>query len=248
MTKFVSVHRIISRPFSNVLPTKTKSLLIAAAWMIGVATSIPSAVRLVYIDDDVSVCTIKAYIPVQQISYASCYTAVGWIVPGIILVTLYYKTANQLKMSEMYHSNVRVMQQQIRKENREVVRMFVVVVTLFFACTMPNAVYQIVYHYIYLFGTGRPRTYLIKLYTILPCLSAMNSCINPLVYAKMHKEINRYVRRLLTRLRGIICCQNIQNLEIESRSHREDTNTKRSGSDLLPKPVKENASSCSSLK
>ena len=214
--------------------------------MIGVATCVPFAIRLTYIEE-ASICTVISYPPVQQIVYAICYTTVGWIVPGMILATIYYKTAKQLKMSEDYHSHVRVMQRQIRRENKEVVKMFVVVVWLFFACTMPNVVYQIVYHYIYLFGAMSSKAYLIQIYTILPCLSAMNSCINPLVYAKMHKEVNRHVRGLIGKMRRAVCSQSIQQCNTASRSQRENTDITISCNGLLPKPAIENTNYCSSV-
>ena len=223
------------------LPIKTRAVLIGAVWVVGVAASLPLAIRLSYIDDAL-ICVATSYPPVHQIVYAACYITVGWIVPGVILVTLYYKTAGQLKMSEDYHSHARVMQRQIRRENREVVKMFVVVVALFFACTMPNAVYQIVYHYIYLFRVEANSPYLIQIYTILPCLSAMNSCINPLVYAKMHKEMNRHMRGLATMLRRTLCSQSVQRLDTCSRSQGGNTDTMVGGNGGLLKSVIEETS------
>lgn len=193
-------------------------------WFVGLIASIPLAVRLIYIDD-ASICTIRSYAPSKQFAYASCYTSIGWLIPGIILATLYFKTANQLRASEEYHSHTKVMQQQIRRENKEVVKMFVVVVALFFLLTLPNAVYQVVYHYFYMFKVEliRGKSHLGQLYIVLPCVSAMNSCINPLVYAKMHREVNRYLHGLFGKLRRFACSQNIHQSDTVSTFQQEST-------------------------
>lgn len=199
-------------------------MLIAAVWLIGLAASLPFATRLRYIDD-ASICIVISYAPVTQFAYASCYTTVGWLLPGVILTTLYFKTAKELRTSEDYHSHAKVMQQQIRTENKQVVKMFVIVVGLFFSLTLPNAIYQIVHHYIYFFGneTARQKVYLGQIYTVLPCLSAMNSCINPLVYAKMQKEVNRYVRSWVGAIRRVACLHTVQESETASSIRQEST-------------------------
>ena len=223
------------------MPKKAKGFLILAVWLIGTAASMPLAVRLTYIED-ASICTNVPYEAVHQIAYAGCYIIIGWILPGIIFTTLYFKTARQLKLSEDYHSNARVMQQQIRRENKQVVKMFVVVVALFFTFTMPNTVYQIVYHYLYLFDDITGKGYLGRIYTILPCVSAMNSCINPLIYAKMHKEFNRYVRGLMFKLRRFACPQNAGQCDAVSSIQKDNSHIENvsSGNGLLPKAVMEN--------
>lgn len=85
--------------------------------------------------------------------------------------------------------------------------MFIIIVALYFLFTLPFAVYQVVFSVFWHYDTTKVKRkeFLIP-YLLLPCISAMNSCVNPLVYAKMHREINRYLHAIRCQMKLKCCC------------------------------------------
>eukprot|EP00112_Aurelia_sp_Birch-Aquarium-sp1_P004870 Seg1550.3 transcript_id=Seg1550.3/GoldUCD/mRNA.D3Y31 product="Cholecystokinin receptor type A" protein_id=Seg1550.3/GoldUCD/D3Y31 len=180
-------------------------MLITSVWLFGIFINTPVLTALRHKE---STCyTKKLLSPELHLAYFGFYTLVGWVIPATIMVGTYYQIARQLRHSEAYHSDTQVMQRQIRNENKRVVRMFIIIVALYFLFTLPFAVYQVVFSVFWHYDTAKVKRkeFLIP-YLLLPCISAMNSCVNPLVYAKMHREINRYLHAIRCQMKLKCCC------------------------------------------
>ena len=157
--------------------------------------------------------TKKLLSPELHLAYFGFYTLIGWVVPAVIMVGTYYQIARQLRHSEEHHSDTQVMQRQIRNENKRVVGMFIIIVAMYFFFTLPFAVYQVIFSVFYHYDTAKfKRKEFLIIYLLLPCISAMNSCVNPLVYAKMHREINRYIHGIRCQVKCCCCSENDQTM------------------------------------
>ncbi len=136
---------------------------------------------------------------------ALCNAVVGWLIPAFILGVVYHKITLHLRVGEAYHSETQVIQQQIRAENQKVVRMFVIIVCIYLAFTIPFAILQVVFVFILELAPKVARNqHFYALYLMLPNITALNSCVNPLVYARMHKEINGYLKVVWKKLKGFL--------------------------------------------
>ena len=128
------------------------------------------------------------------------------IIPNFIIFIVYCLTARALKENTVKHDNRRAMEQ-INKQNARIVRMFIIIVVTCFLLTMPYAIFCLYASYV----LGHDLSYsngsvINQLNYILLIPASANCCVNPIIYAKMHREINGYLRNIIQRIIGA-CCQ-----------------------------------------
>ena len=76
-------------------------------------------------------------------------------------------------------------------------RTFSIIVIAFYICMLPNSILMTYHTYSYVFNTGKRIDTTINYtmnFTFL-CLQNINSCLNPLIYAKMHRKIYAALKR-----------------------------------------------------
>ena len=128
-----------------------------------------------------------------------------WCIPYFILIVTYFFTARALKANSFAHDNTRALELR-NKQNAQIVKMFVIVVVIFLVMTMPYAIFYF-YHW-YMFVYDRNHIDLVLHYTInnvLFILSSANGCVNPILYAKMYREVNGYLRNVIHWIMAISC-------------------------------------------
>ena len=117
----------------------------------------------------------------------SCFLAV------IIMVVVYSLSAIRIYRHVMPGDNKKAERRRI-KQNKKITRMFGRVVLVFFTLTTPNSVFFFVSAYI---GTFRVEVYMReyeKFFYIshaLYAVSSLNCCVNPIIYARMHKNMKK---------------------------------------------------------
>ena len=187
---------MIARPFSPKLSRLNKALRITSIWAISILMNTPFIMSLNTSNGSCSTTTLLS--PTGDMVLVVCQAFVGWFLPSLILALCYINITRQLRYGELHHDNAQVVLQQIRLENKKVVRMFTIIVCIYLVLTLPFAMLQIVQIILIRVApnllTPSIAKHLISLYLILPNVTVLNSCVNPVVYAKMHKDINRFLR------------------------------------------------------
>ncbi|XP_047130674.1 type-2 angiotensin II receptor [Hydra vulgaris] len=83
-----------------------------------------------------------------------------------------------------------------KKDNYRIVRLLVALSTVFFVLTLPRDILQFVFLSSWCFGKGlvvsKP---ILTLNSFLKVFNVANSCVNPLIYYKMHYGFKRFIRR-----------------------------------------------------
>ena len=140
-----------------------------------------------------------------------------WCIPNFIIIIVYCLIARALKANTLKHANNRAMEQR-NKQNAKIVKMFIIIIIIFFTLTMPYAIFYCYASYMAVYDPQNPKNeQIVTINFILFILVAANGCVNPLIYAKMHREINRYLRNLI-HIATSFCCHCI---------HRSDVNRSR---------------------
>ena len=144
-----------------------------------------------------------------------------WCIPNFIIIIVYCLIARALKANTLKHANNRAMEQRI-KQNSRIFKMFIIITIIFFTFTMPIAAFYCYTYYMYVYDPQNPRnkdSNTINYILFIP--AAANGCVNPLIYAKMQREINRYLRSLI-HMATSFCCHCVQKSDV-NRSSQDST-------------------------
>ena len=137
-----------------------------------------------------------------------------WCVPYFIMTVTYCLIARALKTNSLTHDNSRAMELR-NKQNAKIVKMFVIVVIIFLLLTMPYMIFVFYSCYVDVYGTNDidGRLHITIMYILFVMVSA-NGCVNPIIYAKMQRDINGYLRsiiRWILLISGQCCCVTSRN-------------------------------------
>ena len=177
---------------------------IAAVWLFSVVINIPYSLRF-HLDHNACVTNNKILNDKNYVIFAGIFVLCNWCIPSLIMMFVYYFTARSLKASSLKHENSRAMEQRNR-QNAKAAKMFAVAIIVFFLLTVPFGVFY--FFATYMLTYQRTDVDAILYYTLNDILSATanaNGCVNPLIYAKMHREMNRYVRVVLQQVARYLC-------------------------------------------
>ena len=119
-------------------------------------------------------------------------------IPGIHIIIIYSMTGVKLKASTLKHENARAMEQRM-KQNVKVLKMFAVITITFFILTIPYGVYNLCLFWNVLGN----HDYIVLRIVIF--LFFTNFCVNPIIYARMHKEISKYLRGFIHKIKRACC-------------------------------------------
>ena len=122
----------------------------------------------------------------------------AWFLPVLLMTTLYAICIKKLRSGSM--PIPRDILDQRTRENKRVVKMFVIVTTTFFASAFPSVLIS----FIFVSNDEGGVVYLIR--EIAFVIMLIGCVVNPFIYAKMHKEINpafvtmwRKIKRMRTK-------------------------------------------------
>ena len=195
---------------------------LAFIWLSSLGISIPYCLRLGLIEG-ACIDYNETYISTESfLIFIGISRLYIWCVPYFIMTVTYCLIARALKTNSLKHDNSRAMELR-NKQNAKIVKMFVIVIITFLVLTMPHAIfffydcYMIVYGKNYVLESGLRFTLLYMLYI----LSTGNGCVNPIIYAKMHRDMNRYISDVMHRIVRIscqLCCVTSRNISAPSRT------------------------------
>lgn len=137
----------------------------------------------------------------QMVIYACCWVLVGWGIPLVVITVLSVAITRVLRQTaEQAHNDAFALR--CIERNRKVFKMFIMIVLAFFLLTMPYSLFYAVGTYlIYLRPNHTDFNTLNQANYALFVLMVANSCINPIIYAKMHKDVNKFSQRLWSRFK-----------------------------------------------
>lgn len=165
------------------------------------AATVPYALRLgLYGNSCMEV--NKTIVPNQPyVIFMGFLLALNAIIPSLIIGVVYWLTARALKRNTLQHVNNLAMLKR-NKENALIVRMFIIIIIIFAVLTMPYAFFYFYFSYwfYYMPFNSKDFRFLLTMNYYLFVTAAANSCINPLIYAKMHKDMNNFLRSVARRL------------------------------------------------
>ena len=132
---------------------------------------------------------------------ATVYVVYSPFSPILLIIIVYYLTARALKMNTMRHENNRAMELR-NKRNAKIVRMFIIIIMLYFLLTIPHAISYIYGCYVFFVDTWNSNYEIINTMTyILSIPASANCCVNPIIYARMHRDISKYLGSVIQRIK-----------------------------------------------
>ncbi len=197
--------RVITHPLQPRLSTKSKIIGIAIVWIFAIGITIPYTISQGLHEEGVlSICIDQGVLSeLGRNIYVTSWIVTGWGVPFIIISFLYTLCILDLRKISTTNSNDIAVNQR-KTENQKVVKMFIIIVCLFFILTTPYSLMYVTFNYLLTYRRSELDVNLImKLNYALFVITTSNSCMNPLIYAKLHQEINPFVKKVAKR----ICCK-----------------------------------------
>ena len=128
--------------------------------------------------------------------YLMIWTCLGWVIPLIVICVLYGICIKTLNSSSLKQDHGDAGKRR-RKEDKRVVKMFVLIVVLFFVFTIPHSIIDL-FRYI-----DNKSSAVILIHECSVILVLVNSCTNPFVYARMHRDVNAFVVKTWMKLKGM---------------------------------------------
>lgn len=122
--------------------------------------------------------------------YLMVWTIIGWIIPVIAITILYTLSVRVLMKQQNKQKGSGREAERRRRDNMRVVKMFIIIVALYFTFTIPHSISDL-FRYIY---DGSPS--MVIIHEVLVILVLINSCTNPFIYAGMHPDVKRYIMEL----------------------------------------------------
>ncbi|XP_065069345.1 compound eye opsin BCRH2-like isoform X1 [Rhopilema esculentum] len=127
--------------------------------------------------------------------YLMVWTCLGWIIPLIIVSVLYTLSIKKLKSQAVIKDKSETAMRR-REENQRVVKMFIIIVGLYFIFTIPHSIIDL-FRYI-----DNKSDAVVVLHECSVIIVLFNSCTNPFIYARMHRDVNSFVVGAWRKVKG----------------------------------------------
>ena len=175
-------------------------------WLLSIALAMPYILlQRLYVGKGGAYCIRSETMmtPVQKNVYIVILTIVGWILPIMINAILYGISIHKLKKCSFTNDSNESMKRRII-QNKKVIKTFIIIGTLFCFCVMPYAVFYVTSNILLTYKRKEVDIHLLWVlnYPLLALMS-INSCINPLVYARRQSEVKAFLRSVMNKL----CCK-----------------------------------------
>eukprot|EP00794_Sanderia_malayensis_P020047 gene20047-22014_t len=198
-------YRVVTenRVSNKMLNSKTVALQVSVIWVIAVCVTLPYVIGT---DLYGKKCLTKPVLGNEHlVLYAACWVIIGWGIPFTVISVFSFFITQVLGRSAGNSSNCSIAMRRVAR-NRKVFKMLIVVFLAFFLLTAPYSIFYTVGTYLmYSEPKETDLNSLQQLNYALFVLMVANSCVNPIIYAKMHKEINKYARQIwknISRFKG----------------------------------------------
>ena len=189
------------------LSLRVIALQLAVVWTLAVSVTFPYMVGSQY--ENSQCLTVPLWPPHPWVMYVGFWIITGWGVPLLMIGIFYCLILRSLSNGLSEGCHLTILHKRL-KRNKDLLSMFIVIVCVFFLLTTPYAAFYFSATYLMLLrpqsidqGTAQQVNY--ALFTLM----MVNSSINPVIYAKLHKEVNMFVVRCWKRFTDqlhTLCC------------------------------------------
>ena len=176
-------------------------------WLSSISVVVPDALQTTFSNYDCFIDVTHNADRRRSFIISTIMIVYSMFIPGIVIAVIYCLTGVALRANTLIHENYRAMEH-TNKQNAKVVKMFALIVIVYFVLTMPYAVCTFYVNYLLLHDA--PHQVAASTYTLMHILRIpfyANCCVNPIIYAKMHREINQYLRRVTLKIKEACCCK-----------------------------------------
>ncbi len=168
---------------------------ISVVWSVAFGITLPYTMSHAFNEKKASCVCTYPFTPIGSITYIISLIVTGWGIPLLVISWLYTKCI--LKLKAPLASNNNAATNLRRAENNKVVNMFIIIAVLFFVLTIPYSVLIMVICYQRIFHKDDvDMNTAMKWNYALFTMTTANSCFNPIIYAKLHKDVNKFVNKL----------------------------------------------------
>ena len=169
-------------------------------WTLALIMAIPYAWTL-RIDDE-GFCWDHWSSSTNQFIYNSSLDVLVLPLPCVIMVICYAMCSHALRAGISRLTNDNAIRDRLIR-NKKVTNMFIIVVVTYFVLSAPYIIFHFVDNYLQVYEAKFHARYTNKFMMLnygLFTLSALNSCVNPLIYTKMHHEVSMTIKSRWRRL------------------------------------------------
>ena len=126
-------------------------------------------------------------------AYSVCFETMKMFIPMMILSYISYLSAKEIKKGErnFVSKSIRDFSHvQIVHRNKLILRMFLIVMVVFFICNAPHSIFFMVHTYIVTYHLDKWNSEIGNIcHVVLFAFSSMSTIANPIIYARMIREI-----------------------------------------------------------
>ena len=196
---------IVTRPLRAVVRGWKVAVTIASLWLSSSTLGIVSFLRVKY-DWSVNNCRIKYANQNEDHAHTLLLFIFQVALPLCILTAIYSVILRKLKPGEKLVRNLSANYEQMmkvrNKKNKKAVRLFLTIVIMFYILVLPFHIFYL-YFTFHIHYKGRKFTKALQdMYHVLLLLYLSNSCVNPIIYSRLHKSCRNGFIRLIC-----MCCQ-----------------------------------------
>lgn len=138
---------------------------------------------------------------IHRLIYFSVYECFACFIPAIIMVVVYLQSISKLR-SHHIPGNHECLERNRKHKNMQIIKMFGLIVFVFFTLTTPYmvSVFVVIYYMAYDKDFYMQHIELFfNLSYALFILAGFNCCVNPFIYAGMHQDVRKFFRSFATR-------------------------------------------------
>lgn len=209
-------------------PSKLIYCVMAFIWVIGSSSGLPHFVYTIqsYHNDFGYYCSITLD-PEEDRNFTLVIFFVSLVIPVLSMSVVYSFIVFKLRSGSLAVRRLSETDNVVRirtVRQKRATKLFIVVVIIFTALVLPYNLFMVLLKYGHIPPTPRNR----RIYDILILIMASNSCVNPLIYSRLHKSFRKSTLSLLFGC----CVQRYYRYEWESRFiSRSSFHKRRRGTD-----------------
>ena len=188
------------------LPQQTTLITVAGIYIYAVFIRVPKIYHREYFTYQNLPQCITTWNLTTSFYYNTMFVVMYELIPLFIItcaqISMFRNLRRHSEDLELLNTSPLMMRIRVKKQKR-LVRTFLAVASSFFVLTLPNAIFMIIFSYISSYRPSLLQSHSKKLYTTWDAfiaLSAFNSCSNPIIYAKVHRQMNRPIAKALSTL------------------------------------------------
>ena len=188
------------------LPPWTSLITVASIYMYAVLIRVPTIYHREYFTHQNLPQCVTMWDKNTSFYYNTTFVFMYDLIPLFIIscaqITMLRNLKRHFEDLELLNTSPFMMRIRLKKQ-KKLVGTFLAVVPFFFIFTLPNAIFMIIFSYISSYRPSLLQSHSKKLYTTWDAfiaLSAFNSCSNPIIYAKVHRQMNRPIAKALSTL------------------------------------------------